>query len=218
MLPPLNKHVDKTKASGGVKQLFDIVKRPVVLWGMLSMMLAMWAAFMIVPNISGFLQYNGGLPRGDLGSLYLVGGLASIFSLRLGGKFIDAKGSVWVAKIITVFLVATMFLGFGMNRPMIEPHVLFALFMMTMSLRNISLNTLTSKIPRQEERARFQSLQSATQHLACGLGAMTSTFVLYEDRARHIAGMDRLTIAACLITALVPLAMIQTNRRIVHVH
>ena len=44
-------------------------------------------------------------------------------------------------------------------------------FMLAMGMRNVAYNTLTSKVPRAEERARFMSILSAVQHAAGASGA-----------------------------------------------
>ena len=41
--------------------------------------------FAVVPNISAYIQHNLAFPRGDIGGLYLAGGLASLRHASRGG-------------------------------------------------------------------------------------------------------------------------------------
>ncbi|MCC6276628.1 MAG: MFS transporter [Oligoflexia bacterium] len=218
ILPPLDSHLSIAKETGGLKQLFGILKRREVQWGLLAMTAGMWAGFMIIPNISAYLQLNAGFPREQLGLLYFSGGVASIFAFRIGGNWIDQYGAVKVAVLASVFLVATLILGFGFGRPLIPPVLLFILFMTSMSLRNITINTQASKIPQPQERARFQSLQSSVQHLAAGLGSMASTVILTQDSHHHLIGMGNLTIVSCIATVLIPVFMLKTEGRLKAAH
>ncbi len=59
----------------------------------------------------------------------------------------------------------------------VMPLAIFLFF--ALSARNVSYNTLTSKVPEPAERARFMSFQSAVQHLASALGASLSAQVLF---------------------------------------
>ena len=72
--------------------------------------------------------------------------------------------------------------------------------MLANGIRNVSYNTLTSKVPGPEVRARFQSLQSSVQHAASALAAWGSTRMMttvpraWDDATREprmMVGMDR---------------------------
>jgi len=52
--------------------------------------------------------------------------------------------------------------------------------MLAMAFRNVSYNTLTTRVPHSGERARFMSIQSAVQHGASASGAFLSSQLLSE--------------------------------------
>lgn len=56
--------------------------------------------------------------------------------------------------------------------------------MIVQSARNVSTQTHASKVPRADERAGFQSIQSAVQHGANAAGAVTSSLMLQEVAGR----------------------------------
>src|SRR5205814_114969 len=63
----------------------------------------------------------------------------------------------------------------------------FVLFMTAMAFRNVSYNTLTTRVPHPDERARFQSLQSSIQHGSSALGAFVASVIL---RSVPLVGPD----------------------------
>ena len=65
----------------------------------------------------------------------------------------------------------------------------FMLFMLGIGLRNVSYNTLTTKVPTPRERARFLSIQSAVQHASASLGAFLSARMLSERADHTLVGM-----------------------------
>lgn len=121
--------------------------------------------FAVVANLATWLQFNQGYPREDLSWLYLWGGLASLASLQVAGRLVDRAGPVAATTLSTVVLVG-VFGGAMLPRYSPIPMALvFVLLMGGASVRNVALNTLTSRVPSTAERGRFMSLQSTVQHL-----------------------------------------------------
>jgi predicted MFS family arabinose efflux permease len=70
----------------------------------------------------------------------------------------------------------------------------------SMSARNVSLQTLTSKVPQPAERARLQSAQSAVQHLAAAAGAVGSSALLDASVTDRLVGLDKIVIVCLLLS------------------
>jgi predicted MFS family arabinose efflux permease len=167
--------------------------------------LTMLGVFAVVPNISTFLQHNLGYPREQLDVLYLVGGLASVLATRGIGILVDRVGATRVITLGTLVFAAALYLGFV--NPVTADHVIwvFPLLMLSASLRGVPLNTLASRVPGPNERARFMSALSAVQHLASTAGAFGAALVLRDLPDGRLVGMDRVAIAAIGVALLVPL-------------
>jgi predicted MFS family arabinose efflux permease len=179
----------------------------------------MMAGFIVIPNISAYVQANLGLPREDLKWLYLVGGLVSLFTMQLVGYLVDRFGSFRVGTLGSVLLIGVLYIFFYayVGLPLM---LLFVFFMTAMSFRNIAYNALTTKVPAPYERARFQSIQSAVQHLASAFGAFLSAQLLHETALTNgsgapvigrdgrpvmiLDGMPRVALVAMVLSALVP--------------
>src|SRR5206468_6026301 len=86
-------------------------------------------------------------------------------------------------------IAAIVYAGFVQCPPLVPILAVFVGFMLASSFRNVAYNTLTTRVPRTEERARFSSIQSAVQHLASALGAFASSLVLVELPDKTLAGI-----------------------------
>ena len=148
------------------------------------------SSFIVIPNIAPYLLYNLGYPRARLGILYLVGGAVSFVAMRGVGVLVDRFGSARVATFGTVFASTVIYLGFARVPPAFPVMLIFVLFMLAMAFRNVAYNTLTSKVPHPDERARFSSIQSSVQHLASALGAFASTQFLSELPDHSLVGVN----------------------------
>lgn len=176
--------------------------------------IVMLGVFAVVPNISAFLQHNLGYPRDRLGILYLVGGAASFAATRIVGPLVDRYGATRLVIVGTsVFMTATFF---GFVHPVRQLPVLtvFVLFMLSATLRAVPLQTLASRVPRPEQRARFMSAQSAVQHMFSAVGAIIASALLDADPHGALIGMDRVALGALLLSSAVPVVSFLVESRV----
>jgi predicted MFS family arabinose efflux permease len=158
----------------------------------------------LIPNISAYVQYNLGYPRSRLGLLYFIGGTVSLVGLQLAGRFTDRFGSFRVGTAGTLLLALTIFGGFVLSPPVLPVAGIFVAFMLAMSFRNVAYNTLTSKVPRSGERARFMSIQSAVQHGASAAGAFFAAQLLTELPGGALVGVERIAFISIGLTLTLP--------------
>ncbi len=213
LLPRLDGHL-----VGGVGPRMDVtrvlalLRRPEAQLTALLVAAANLSGFMFIPNVSALLQLNFGYPRDGLGLLYLTGGAVSFFTMRGAGQIVDRFGStVLIAVGVTGIGVLMGVLGVVQD-PRTPVVAAFALFMVFSSGRNVSLQTLTSKVPRPDERAGFQSIQSAIQHAAAAVGAMSSSVLLSEVDGRLVGVPVLVAVAAAVSTLMVPAAYLLERR------
>ena len=173
----------------------------------------MGAGFLVIPNLSSWVQGNLGLPRELLSPVYLAGGVMSLLSTQATGRLVDRFGSFRTGTI-GVALVIGCYVPFFFVPSPLPVVALFMWFMLAMGMRNVSYNTLASRVPRGDERARFLSIQSAVQHLASAAGAFVSTRLLTELPGQRLDGMERVAWLSLGLTALVPLLMWAVEKRV----
>ena len=201
LLPPLRGHLAEGHEQTPASQLF--AQRNVLLSWVMSFVV-MASAFVLVPNISAYVQYNLAYPRSRLGLLYFAGGLVSLIGLQLAGRLTDRFGSFRVGTAGTLLLSFAIFGGFVLSPPLFPVLGIFVLFMLAMSFRNVSYNTLTSKVPRSNERARFMSIQSAVQHGAAAAGAILAAQMLTELPGGALVGIERVSFVAIALGLTLP--------------
>jgi predicted MFS family arabinose efflux permease len=208
-LPSLRTHLERRRpAAAPARRLF----RPLVLTSYLLTAVTMASGFLIIPNISAYVLTNLGLPRTQLQWMYGIGGVISFVTLRVVGRWVDRFGSFRVGTVAAVLLSVVFDLAF-VHPPVGAP--VFALFLslfFALSARNVAYNTLTSKVPEPEERARFMSFQSAVQHVASAIGAGFSAQVLFVQPDGNLGNVPMLGRMAIALTLVVPLLLFWVER------
>jgi predicted MFS family arabinose efflux permease len=212
VLPPMIAHLARPRARSALGELVGMMRLDVLL--SLSMtFIVMAAGFVLIPHISAYLLYNLQYPREHLGLLYLAGGSVSFFAMRGVGILVDRFGSARVGAAGAIFIAFVIYLGFMHAPPPVPVMMIFVGFMLGNALRNVAYNTLTSKVPLADERARFSSVQSAVQHLASALGAFISSQMLEELPDKTLAGIPHVaSLSIGLGLFLVPLLFIVEGR------
>lgn len=214
LLPPLRGHLDRPHATVTATEL---VSRPLVQLSYLMTAVVMMAGFIVIPNIAAYVQLNLGLPREYLKHAYGVGGVASFFATQLGGRLVDRFGSFRVGTAGTALAVATVFTAFYLHWSLVPPVAVvlgFVAFMLANGLRNVSYNTLTTRVPEPEVRARFQSLQSAVQHGSAATAAFLSSQLLTNVPGGGLDGMPRVALVSMSLSLLIPVMLFIVERRV----
>jgi predicted MFS family arabinose efflux permease len=215
LLPPLRLHLEGRTADWHEPTFGELLSRREVQISYLMTALVMMGGFVLIPYLSPYVQYNLGFPRKYLGTLYAASGVVTFFTSRYGGRLVDRLGSFRVGSIGVVELLAVQLLFFVVVPASVPVIVFFMLFMLGLGLRNVSYNTLTTKVPLPRERARFLSLQSSVQHASSAAGAFLAAQLLREQPDGTLVGMNRVGLVAMALTALVPLMLWLVERRVV---
>ncbi len=213
LLPPIQGHVLAARQRPAWEFL-TLFTRSTPLLAYSATGAAMLAGFLIIPNLSAFVQFNLDYPREHLGILYLAGGVASFFTMRATGHYVDKYGSVPVAWVGTVLLLICLWFGFVWRVWPLPVLAIYILFMVAMSTRNIASTTLLSHVPQNYERAGFMSANSAVQNLAAALGAGVSALLLNAQPSGALIGMSQVSLLAMACATTVPLLLWKIQRRV----
>lgn len=222
-LPPLRGHLAREGAPAPRLPLFpaEMLKRPVVLTSYAMTALANVGMFVLIPNISTYVQNNLGLPTHQLKYMYLAGGVVSFFTTRVTGILVDRFGTLRIGTVGTLVQTVVVYIGFA-NAHLLpwdthflgSMYALFMSFMLANGIRNVAYQTLTSRVPRPAERARFMSLQSSMQHLAAAAGASLSARILGVTSTHALTGFDVVSWLCIGFAATTPLMMLAVERRL----
>lgn len=228
LLPPLRSHLGAPRRT--IADIVSLVKERNVQLSFLMTAIVMSAGFVLIPNIASYLQFNLGVPEAHIKFAYLFGGIASFFATQLGGRLVDRFGSFRVGTGGTLLVICVIFFFFYLPRESLASWLVFASFggfMLAQGFRNVSYNTLTTKVPDPARRATFQSLQSAVQHAATSLAAFSSGLMLTEiARAplatdlpgrppRQLVGMATVAMVSMTMSLLIPLLLFIVEKRVV---
>jgi predicted MFS family arabinose efflux permease len=215
LMPPMAGHLARARATGPERgSVRQLLRQPVAWLSLGSAGASMMSGFAIIPNIAAHLQLNLGYPRQRLGLLYMSGGAVAFVMLRIAGRWVDRFGAPVVAAGGTALFIAVLSLGFAWPPPWIPVAGLFVAFMMGNSLRNVAMNTLTTRVPGPAERARYMSVQSAVQHLSSALGAGLSTRLLTVEPDGRLGGMKGLSLFSGAAALLVPFLLVAVQARL----
>jgi predicted MFS family arabinose efflux permease len=180
-----------------------LLRRPAALLALAAVGVTMMSNFAVVPNIAAHLQADLGFPREHLGLMYMIGGAVAFVVLRVAGRAVDRFGEARVAAFGTAIFLFVLAFGFAFPAAWFPVPALFVGFMGANSLRSVSMQSVSSRVPAPHERARFMSTQSAVQHLASALGASLSTRILSVLPDGRLGGIPSLAamsggLALCL--------------------
>jgi predicted MFS family arabinose efflux permease len=214
-LPPLRGHLDKGPRPAHPVGVWELMSRRDVQLSYLMSAFVMMSGFVLVPNIPSYVVQNLGFARDELWKVYTVAGVVSFATLRVAGKWVDRYGAFRIGTIGAVMAVGLTYIGFVDYPQWLSIYALFMGFMMAMGLRNVSYNTLSSKVPENAVRARFMSLQSAISHLASATAsAVIGPLLLTNEPDGRLGGMASVAWVSIGLALVVPPMLFIVERQV----
>ncbi len=187
--------------------LTDIAKTPNQVWALALTGFLMLGQFTIVPFLSPYMVSNVGFKESDLTYIYLLGGLATIFTSPLVGKFSDRRGSAYIFRrsaVLALFpILAIAHLG-HVGLPI--ALALTTLFFILGNARFVPAMALVSSTVSPQKRGGFMSINSCFQQLFAGLASFLAGLIVSKNAAGELVHYDRvsyLTVVASIICILI---------------
>lgn len=215
-LPPMTSNMQHLKFGLNHLPFASLARQSTVWVSYLTLFALMMSGFLIFPNIAGYIQLNLEFPRESMGSLYLVGGVASLIVMTFCGHLVDRFGSVPWFLLGSLGFFSALFMGLYFYPTWLSPYEMFIMFMVFGTLRNISLQTLSSKVPVPSERAGFMSLQSCVQHAAMSAGGIASSRLLSTSPDGKLDGMRDVVLASSCLLVLAAALIILLSKKVRH--
>ena len=159
--------------------------------------------FIIIPFISPSLIRNVGFTQFEISYMFLFGGLATVASAPIVGKFVDRFGvfPVFVIALIGSF-IPTIAITHMDEQPLWYALVYTTLFFVFASSRMIAPNTIITAAVNSDTRGSFMSLKSALQQFAIFLATIISGQVVFlgdNDKWQNYEILGYLSIVICLV-------------------
>jgi predicted MFS family arabinose efflux permease len=215
-MPSLTGHIERGQTVSPFARMAALWGDSTIRLALLTNSLVFITAFLVIPNIAAHLLQNLGYPRPRLSWAYTVGGAVSLGVIIAAGRAVDKRGPVLVSLLGTLVYAVALALGFiAPDRLFHLPiFALFAIFMSAMSLRNISVGSLSTRVPRLHERAGYMSLQSMSQHMSSAVGAFVSSQMLHNTPEGRLAGIDRISTLSLVLAFTLPPLLAMIVRRV----
>ncbi|ALG67178.1 MFS transporter [Beggiatoa leptomitoformis] len=204
-LPPMRDHFSAVQHTSQKTRMLRFFTRPDALLAYSLTALSMLGGFLIIPNISAYVQFNLHYPREALSLLYLAGGTVSFIAMQLAGRWTDRYGSFMVILGASLLLTFVLLFGFTVETVFLPVTIIFAGFMLAMSLRSVAITVIIAKVPDGSERAGFMAVNAAVQHLASAIGGMLSAVLLQSQANGMLIGMWQVGLLSIITTLILPI-------------
>jgi len=183
MLPAISAHLeDRDKKQPLLKVFANILEEPNQRKAIFLSMVMMLGHFAIIPFISPSMVANVGFSESQLQYIYLVGGLATIFTSPYIGKMSDQYGKF---KIFAIFASLCALPVFAItNMPQISIYLALAvaaIFFIFVSGRMIPMQAMITASVNPKFRGSFMSINSSLQQLMAGLGSLLAGLIVVKD-------------------------------------
>ena len=185
-IPPMKSHLTDIKRKPAEAFLI-IFSRPEALIALTLSATIMLGHFVIIPFINPFMEFNVGFTKEEIPLIYVVGGVATLFSAPYFGKLADKHGKM---KIFTITALLTLpFVYLITNMPSIPFYfVLMAtgLWFIVSNGRSIAAQSMVSNVIESQFRGSFMSLNSSFQQLFIGTASFIAGLIVTDDAAGKI--------------------------------
>lgn len=182
-VPSITDHIhNKENRPNPVAILQGITSDPNQRKAISLMMMLMFGHFSIIPFLSPFLVSNVGFEESQLAYVYAVGGVLTIFSSPLIGKWADKFGKL---KIFTIFvLLCTVPIFLLTNMPRVEiwmALIVTGAFFVFSGGRFIPAQAMVTSTVKPETRGSFMSISSSLQQLSAGAASYIAGVIVVKQ-------------------------------------
>lgn len=154
---------------------------------LLFMMATVFGHFTIIPLLSPFLVGNVGLPEKYLFLVYLTGGVLTVFTSPLIGKYADSHGRFRTfAVLVAVACGVTLFITHSGHLPIWVVLVQAGLFFVFASGRFVPGQAIMTLAVPPSRRGAFMSLSGSARDVAMGLTSGLGGWIVVKDPSGHL--------------------------------
>lgn len=201
--PSIDIHKEDLKENLTIRSTISLLIRDSnQLKALLLGMILVLGHFIIIPFISPYMIRNVGFSQLDISLIFLLGGVAMIFSAPIVGRLTDHFG---VMKVFTIFIFLSFIPTIGITHmgpsPLWYGLIFTTLFFIFGSSRMIPANTIITASTGAANRGSFMSMKSALQQLAIAVASVLSGMIVYindEGLYERYSYVAYLSIAFCI--------------------
>ena len=204
-IPSVDSHLRKSSTKPFEIYLM-ISKNTNQLLAFLFMFLMMLGQFTVIPFIADYMENNIGFTKSQIPLIYLVGGLCTVFSAPLVGRFSDRLGKKKVFVMMAILSMIPILVITQLPKVSIYLALIpTSLFFILISGRMIPAIALITSTARSEQRGSFMSINTAIQHLGASVASLLGGAIIAETLTGQLIHYDIVGYCAiiCSILAII---------------
>jgi predicted MFS family arabinose efflux permease len=181
-MPSLRAHIDRFRTESALQRMASVLKERNHQMALLFMAMLMFTGFTVFPFLASYMVQNVGLTETQLPLIYLCGGVATLISMNLIGRWADRSGK---RRVFILMTIAAMIPAIVVTN---LPHVALSLaliistiFMVCSSGRIVPAMAMLTASIEPRHRGGFMSINSSVQQLASGLAAWVSGQIIGQS-------------------------------------
>jgi predicted MFS family arabinose efflux permease len=185
ILPSVKVRTEPKSFKGNLLNFKQILVQKDYLQSFLLTSVLGFGLFIVIPFISPYMVRNVGLTEAQLPLIYLIGGIFTIISARLIGKFCDQIGSYKIFRVVAFFSIFPILVltNLPAGIPLWMALTATTLFTMSGSGRFIPAMTIVSAVVKPQERGTFMSLENAARQLSSGAASQVGGLIIGSTAA-----------------------------------
>jgi DHA1 family inner membrane transport protein len=186
LLPPMRDHLHDGPHAHPMRRLVETFRQPNHLRAFALVATMMFGGFSVIPYIAVYLVGNVGLTKQDLPTIYVAGGLLTLFGAPIVGKLADRFGKLPVYRVVAVLSAGMMLVVTHLHPvPVLVAAMATGTLMLTNAGRMVAAMAMVTGSVEPSRRGGFMSANSAVQHFSTGLGAYVGGLILVSDPTNH---------------------------------
>jgi DHA1 family inner membrane transport protein len=190
-IPSLEHLISEARGLAVLKNFARIITNKDYVIGHGFIFLVAMSMFVLIPFLSPIAVNNFGIATYELKYMYLVGGIVTIVTARIFGRWTDDKGAsyVFTLLILTSIIPILVFTHAGpMN--LFWYLVLSSAFMSLVSGRMIPTMTIITHIPNDQDRGSFMGVVNAVRSLGSASATLIAGLIIHETAQGKLVGQD----------------------------
>jgi predicted MFS family arabinose efflux permease len=185
--PPLRGHLAHIHEDHPVARTWAVMTHPDHQKAFLFMAVITCAGFLVFPFVPAYMNFNIGFTEMQLAWIYVCGGVATLVSMNLVGRWSDRFGKLRVFTFVSLSCGVPLLLVTNLPRvPLPVAVAVTTLLFVCMSSRMVPAMAMMTAVVEARYRGGFMSINSAVQQLSMGLASLGSGMILGETPRKEI--------------------------------
>ena len=195
-MQPVDAHLRERAAQQPLAHLIRTASQKKYLPAFLATVFLTTGGFLMMPYSTTFLVHNVGVGEQILPVVFIVAGIANLFTGPLIGKWSDKIGKfrMFIWGTLSAAILVTILTHLSIT-PLWEVLVINTLMYIAVFSRMIPSQALVSGVPEMKDRGAFMSINSSVQQLGGGVASAIGGWIISQDSAGRLVNYDILGFA-----------------------